>query len=274
MIFDATPINSGSAKIKSIDVGGFRITDAFFPSGLTIPNHYHEFACCAIVLEGAVDKAFSSQAYETPASTVVTMPPVERHQDQFSSSGARILVVEPKVIQNELLRPCRDVFERIHHFRDAAVAGLAWNIAKELRFADKVMPLAINGLVLELIALVTRRGGADQVLKQAPIWLAQAQEIIHERFVESLGLSDIADIVGVHPVHLARVFRQYHGMSLGSYLRRLRLEWATTQLISSVDAPLSDVATRAGFSDQSHFSRLFKQQKGVTPTQFRQLIHG
>lgn len=274
MSLDATSVMTGSAMVKRLHVGGFRVTDASFPAQLFLPSHYHEQACCAIVLEGAVDKAFPRQAYETPASTVVTMPPGERHFDRFSQSGARILVIEPEQIESDLLRPCQDVFQNIYHFKNEAVTRLAWKIAKELQFEDKVSSLVINGLVLEMIALATRRGKMVRELKQVPLWLLQARDIVQAQFVDSLKLSDIAQTVGVHPVHLARVFRQQYGMTLGSYVRQLRLEWATTQLIKSADVPLANVASEAGFADQSHFSRLFKQQQGVTPSQFRKSIHG
>lgn len=273
MSLDATSIMTGSAKVKRLNVGGFRVTDVSFPSRLHLPSHYHEQACCAIVLEGAVDKGFSRHSYETPASTVVTMPPAERHVDQFSHFGARILVIEPEQMDEELLRPCQDVFQNIYHFQDEVVTRTAWRIAAELQVKDQVSSLVINGLVLEMIALVTRHGSFVQSGKDAPVWLLQARDIVQAHFVESLRVADIAERVGVHPVHLARVFRQQYGMTMGSFVRQLRLEWATTQLMKSANLPLSQIASKAGFADQSHFSRLFKAYKGITPSQFRKLFH-
>jgi AraC family transcriptional regulator len=77
----------------------------------------------------------------------------------------------------------------------------------------------------------------------------------------------LADEIGVHPVHLARVFRAHHGMPLGTYLRGLRLDWAAGQLRTST--PLADIAAGAGFVDQSHFTRAFRSHTGLTPGQYR-----
>ncbi len=274
MSLDATSVLTGSANVNRVGVGGFQVTDIRFPAQLFLPSHYHEQACYAIVLEGAVEKSFQRKVYETPSSTIVTMPPGERHYDQFSNMGARILVIEPDSLDFDWLRPCQDVFESISHFKSEMISHLAWRISEELAQFDSASSLAINGLVLEMIALAARSKlnfGKDLFI---PTWLLQARELIHAHFDKPLSLSEVANTVGVHPVHLARVFRQHFGMSVGDYVRHIRLEWATTQLIKSAELPLSAVAQQAGFSDQSHFSRYFKKQKGITPSQYRKSIHG
>jgi AraC family transcriptional regulator len=82
----------------------------------------------------------------------------------------------------------------------------------------------------------------------------------------------IADLVGVHPVHLASTFRQHYRCTIGEYVRHLRIEFAC-RMISSSEASLADIALAAGFFDQSHFSKAFKQLTGMTPSQFRTSIH-
>jgi AraC family transcriptional regulator len=57
-------------------------------------------------------------------------------------------------------------------------------------------------------------------------------------------------------------------MSLGSYVRRLRLDWAAVQLARS-EIGLAAVALGAGFADQSHFTRAFKCYTGLTPNGYR-----
>jgi AraC-like DNA-binding protein len=51
-------------------------------------------------------------------------------------------------------------------------------------------------------------------------------------------------------------------------VRRLRVEWAASRLVSS-DTPLSRLALEAGFVDQSHFTRAFKGRFGITPARYR-----
>src|SRR5262249_13305250 len=81
-------------------------------------------------------------------------------------------------------------------------------------------------------------------------------------------LPAIAGSVGIHPAHLARVFRQFHGCAMADFVRKLRIEYACRRLTTS-DAPLAGIALAAGFSDQSHFSNTFKRWMGMTPAAFR-----
>ena len=68
---------------------------------------------------------------------------------------------------------------------------------------------------------------------------------------------------------LKNTIAAYDGMTLGAYVRRLRLDWAAARLTAS-DEPLAALALAAGFVDQSHFTRTFKQHTGLTPDQYRQ----
>ena len=98
--------------------------------------------------------------------------------------------------------------------------------------------------------------------------MERARALLLERFRESVRPGEIADELGVHRAHLARVFRARYGESLGEFTRRLRLQWAAQEL-ATADLPLAVLAVEAGFCDQSHFTRAFGRQYGVTPARFR-----
>ena len=74
----------------------------------------------------------------------------------------------------------------------------------------------------------------------------------------------------VHPAHLARVFRAHHGETIGHRIRRLRLDWAMGELVEG-EPPIREIATRAGFAHQSHFTRAFKAYTGSSPARYREL---
>jgi AraC family transcriptional regulator len=92
--------------------------------------------------------------------------------------------------------------------------------------------------------------------------------MIRARFAEPLSLSEIAQAVNVHPAHLAREFRRWYRCAVGEYVRRVRVEFARDALLAT-DAPLFEIAYRAGFADHSHFTRTFKRLTGMTPYEFR-----
>ena len=273
MAGQAQSIQEGSARLESFDLHNFQVTNVAFQPSLTLPSHYHERACFAVVLEGSVEKVFTRGRHTSQAGSVVTMPPEERHTDHFQAAGAHMLVIEPKGGDHleELLHPCAGVLERVNHYQDSGVMSMAWRVYRELHDPDAVSSLAVSGLVLEMLARAARSHNGEPTAARPPAWLDQAREYLHANFDNSLQIADVAEAVSVHPVHLARTFRRYFGTSPSTYLRRLRVDWVATRLARS-DDPLSLLASRAGFTDQSHLTRLFKRQTGLTPGQYRRAV--
>lgn len=148
---------------------------------------------------------------------------------------------------------------------------LANRLYRELKQTDGFSSLAVEGLMLEIIA-ETSRNYVKLPERDAPDWLNRAEEILQARFSEQLTLAEIANSVNVHPTHLARVFHRHYQCTVGEYIRKLRIEYACNQL-SFTDAPLVEIALESGFYDQSHFSRSFKQTTGLTPTEYRTTVN-
>jgi AraC family transcriptional regulator len=264
----ALPVSFGTARAATAELKGYRVSDIAFPPALRLASHAHERACLAVVLDGSVDKRFGRRTLPSPYATVLTMPPEEEHADRFSGRGARIVVVEPDARTAEMLASYGAGLGRVTHRRDGAATLVSARIAAELAAPDPLTPLALEGLVLELVAVAARR---PAVGTRPPVWLRDVVELLHERFAEPLRVTDIAATVGVHPVHLARVFREHRALSIGGYVRRLRLDWAATRL-ASTDDPLCSIAFDAGFADQSHFTRAFKTHSGLTPGAYRTAV--
>jgi AraC family transcriptional regulator len=96
-----------------------------------------------------------------------------------------------------------------------------------------------------------------------------ARDFVHDHFAASVQVKDIASQVGVHPVHLARAFRAHFGLSPVEYIRQLRINLAESLLADS-QVSLGEIAQQTGFSDQSHFTRTFRNEVGLTPARYRQ----
>jgi AraC family transcriptional regulator len=170
---------------------------------------------------------------------------------------------------NDASSPVARPLARLTELRGRSLEWLGWRLAGELHASDVAAPLAAEGLALELLAATNRERAVDRRSTRPPRWLANAEEILRARLGEPVRLRDLAAATGVHPAHLARVFRAHYGVSVGEYSRQLRLSWAAAQLASG-DTPVATVAADAGFADQSHFTRLFKRHVGMTPARYRQ----
>jgi AraC-like DNA-binding protein len=82
-----------------------------------------------------------------------------------------------------------------------------------------------------------------------------------------LKLEDICEAAQLSPSYLIRAFKQHYGMTPHAFLINRRIQFAQDQLRNGKQ--IADVALQAGFADQAHFQRAFKQHLAATPGQYR-----
>jgi AraC family transcriptional regulator len=84
-----------------------------------------------------------------------------------------------------------------------------------------------------------------------------------------VSLAELAAEAGVSPFHFAREFKRATGLAPHQYLIEVRIERAKS-LLAGNEMPLAQVSLSAGFSSQSHFTRLFRRHTGTTPKSYRE----
>lgn len=260
------PLTMGSPRFRSLDVGPFNLVEAWFPPRLVLPPHLHDRTTFAVMLEGSFDVGFASATYACEPSSVFTEPLGDKHGNKVGAKPAHVVVLQPDHARSDLFDPCRSIFNEATHFSHGGIHSLGWRLAYELRAPDSTSGLSMQGLGLEMLALACRVEAPREA--RPPEWFESAMDMIHSTFLGKLSIEDVAREIDVHPTHLARAFRKYHRESIGGFVRRLRLGWATDRLLASDDS-IAQIALDAGFSDQSHFTRLFKRQTGVSPGRYR-----
>lgn len=93
-------------------------------------------------------------------------------------------------------------------------------------------------------------------------------EYINEHYMEELRLEDMAYMIGFSKYHFSRLFKQYTDYTFCDYLTYRRIKVAT-EYLANPDYSITDAAMSAGFQSISTFNRLFKQNMGCTPREFR-----
>ncbi len=99
-------------------------------------------------------------------------------------------------------------------------------------------------------------------------YLAQALRYIQHNYGGDISVSDIADFVGVSRSQLYRAFQTEFQMSPHAYLQNYRISEACT-LLRRGTLTVAQVAGSVGFNDPLYFSRVFRHQKGCTPTAYQ-----
>jgi AraC family transcriptional regulator len=259
-----SPLVLGKAD-RRVELSGFVLTETFRPPGLELPTHFHENTNIALTLEGTFFETIRGRAQEVDPSGMVLRPAGEKHSNQYGRVGSRSLIIEVMPQRLATISEVTSILDCAAYFKGGSSANFGLRIYREFKRMDCVAPLAIEALVLEMLVEITR---GSRLEPNQPRWLRMARDLVHDQFSESLSLSNIAEVVGVHPVHLAKMFRRHYGCTVGEYIRMLRLNHAA-KLLAQPDKTLSAIALAAGFYDQSHFAHLFKLQFGVTPGGFR-----
>jgi AraC family transcriptional regulator len=253
--------------LKSREIAGLTLTECAYPPGFKMLKHSHEPAYLSLVLQGRYTETIDSVELSGKPATLLAHPPQRAHAVVFHNQEVRIFRTDIKARWLERLREYSMIFERPACFDGGLPVGLALRLYREFRSKDKYSSLAVEGILLEMLAEVSRCK-EQFATQQAPRWLERAREILHEDTAKAPTLAEIAVEVGVHPVHLAHEFRKFYRASVGEYARRLRIEAACHEVAQS-NLPLSEIAANAGFYDQSHFTNAFKRLMGVTPSEFR-----
>ena len=110
----------------------------------------------------------------------------------------------------------------------------------------------------------------SQLLRDYSEPIAEVMQYIRAHICEPLSREVLADVAGFSVPHFHRIFTAQVGESAVSYVRRLRLERAGWKLrMGAVD--ITEVALAAGYDSHAAFSKAFKQQYGLSPSEFRQL---
>lgn len=254
---------------RRTEAAGVVLTEVVHTRGRKLPRHTHESAYFGLLLGGSYSESCTHRAAEYQPFTIGFHPASLTYSDEVGPCGSRMFCVE---LREFYIQGTRPLLTAPQFVPDLCASEVTW---LGLRFfhsfaSETVSPLQIEELCGAMLERVACRSTATE--KQTPAWLGRALDLLHECFRDALTLGAIANQVGVHPIHLSRVFRSRHGCTMAEYINRLRVQ-SVCRALESGWADLAHLAAQSGFADQSHMSRVFKWCTGQTPGQFRAFIH-
>lgn len=170
----------------------------------------------------------------------------------------------------------------------AISAGMAYNEPDDQKLLEKGMVLydalhswakhlqhikhAQQPFENQLIEILKNFLEQEKDQQKIPDWARELKEMIQDQIDTNLSQKELSKELDINPSYLSRIFSKYfEDMSFGEYVRKQRIEKAK-ELMHSPSYSLTDVALLSGFSDQSHFARIFKKETGENPSEYRKKI--
>lgn len=161
------------------------------------------------------------------------------------------------------------------------IRKLLLDIADEYQTDSFLSEAVIYSKMLEVLVLIGRHHTASSC--HFNVGRHKQQEYL-ERFLyiceyidthctEDITLDEIAKIAGFSKYHFTRLFKQFTNNTFYKYLNQKRIELALT-FLADPNISVTEAAMQSGFANPSTFIRVFKAEKGCTPTEFRKMFTG
>jgi AraC family transcriptional regulator len=239
----------------------------YAPCGTMAP-HQHSESLMSIVVHGDFREWIGKREQDYAPGHVTFLPAGLTHSQRFGAAGARQIHFKPQESWLEYLTDTKTRLADAPHAASRVFRYLGDRLLNEMQHRDALSAVACEGLILEIVAAFGRHWTAARANSKAPVWLRAARDFIDENAFECPSMAQIARAAARHEIHVAREFRRFYGVSVGTYIRRLRTEHAARLLLDG-RISVCDIAQSCGFASHPHLCREFKAHFGVTPSQYR-----
>lgn len=254
-------------------------TDHFAP-------HWHSAMEIIVPAENIYTAICNGETTVIGPSEIFIIPPGTIHELIAPSSGRRFVFIMnissiAKLkgfarIMSIMSQPLL-ITEETHADIYSDVYTILLQIRNEYFGSGEFSELAIQALLLRLFITLGEKytqqenvfsGATPTKRKEYVDLFNETLEYIDNHFTEEISLGDIAAKTGFSKFHFSRLFKQYTNYNFSDYLCFRRIKEAET-LLARPEVSITDVAISSGFSSISTFNRLFKQQKGCSPSEYR-----
>ncbi len=261
------------------ELGGFSTMRASYVTQ-TFSRHIHEEYAVGFIERGAMAFRYRGSNLVASAGTVNLVVPGEAHDGHCATGHGwiyRMFYLPPELLTRAAseLGACSGM----PHFRRGVIEdpALARKILQTHRLLDRPASSRLEreiSLLRMLTFWIMRHAeepGRAPEAGHEPRAVRLAREYMHDAMAEDVGLDHLAGLSGLSRFHFARVFEKTTGISPHAYLLQTRVNRARILLETSARR-LADIAAECGFADQSHLTRSFRRQFGLTPGHYRKII--
>ena len=282
----ARKVNNGQEVVDYQGGNPYRI----WHNDITVGFEPHRHSALEIIIpeENIYTVVCSRVTYEVQPAQILFIPPGITHELFAPPSGKRYIYLMNvshftslrsfarimSILSQPLLITREDneyAYDEIYDL----LMQMSFEYFNETDYSDLSIPSLLLQLFISLgknfaDQLNASTGSVSSRSKEYLDLFTNTLKYIDEHFTEKLSLEDMAIKTGFSKFHFSRLFKKYTNYNFSDYLCLRRVREAET-LLQRPDIPITDVAITSGFSSISTFNRIFKQQKGCSPSEYRSL---
>lgn len=233
------------------------------------PWHYHENPYFMYVLHGDMIDCNTKLKTLLPAGSLMFNNWQEAHfgSKHSDKAGGFHLEFEKSWFEKNGIK--LDLLEGSQQIKNPRIHFLFAKLYHEFNISDSYSKVSIEVLLMQICE--TLINVKEDSYKTMPCWVNKFKELLHDDS-SKLNLKYLSDQLDIHPVHISRSVPKYLSTSLGEYIRQHKIKKAIPLLLDSTYS-LTEIGYKLGFSDQSHFIRVFKSYFNMNPSFYRKNLN-
>ena len=255
--------------------------DASLPQYIMQPHWHREFEVLR-VQEGSLTVHLNNTQYLLNSGDILLIEGGCLHTGEPHQCAYECVVFDPSMLkrqQNDVLEKYVSplVYSKMHvnnmiKSDDQEIQYTVSMLFAAMRKRSAYYEMEIYSILFGLLAQLYDRQYI--IATEKSVHSRQSQTVItlidwiENNLAESIDLNKLADISGMSPKYLCRIFKEYTSKTLVQYINELRIENACYEM-SVNDKNITEASYESGFNDLSYFCKLFKQYKGITPKEFK-----
>jgi AraC-like DNA-binding protein/mannose-6-phosphate isomerase-like protein (cupin superfamily) len=250
------------------------------------PAHRHDFLECSLVIEGEGYETINGERHPMSRGTFTLLLPYQVHEIVTTSSTPLRLyncMFEMELLTqsakkdsthlNILRTECQQPYIQLDTKQMEPLAQLFASMLEEYEkkhlFHNELLLMKLHELLIQfqrkrharnkpVLETVSARTGS--------VW--RIIEYIHSHYRDDVSLAELSGIFGIHPSRLSVEIKKHAGINFLHLLHETRLRHACS-LLAATDMSILEIALEVGFSSYKVFARVFRENKGITPGNYR-----
>ncbi len=236
-------------------------------------RHYHREVQVLVILSGSMRIDSDDHWITVPAGAACAIPPRLNHWVGAGDANA-VETVYIDFRMDETVGPLHGFIDhgdrlRVHTGDPKNAIAIARDLADALRATGQTRTAGVMAALWSLAGCVSQ--GESAVVAHDPALdrrLIAAERFMRERLATEISVDDLATITGLSRSQLTRLYAKSFSKSPAARLRQLRIEQAD-HLLKHSSLSVKEVAHVCGFACPNHFSRVYHEELGMTPTDRR-----